>query len=88
MLPLPAARGLLDPQYGARVFSKAFSLCQHEDLLVNRLELLYQKKFQAMADVVAADIRSVSPETEVVLRLVELPHPWDFEEVYLSLIHI
>jgi len=61
------------------------SLCQHEDLLVSRFELLYQEKYQAMAEAVAADIRSVSPETEVVLRLVELAQPWDFEEVYGAL---
>ncbi|MEK7992242.1 MAG: RNA repair transcriptional activator RtcR family protein, partial [Planctomycetota bacterium] len=63
----------------------SISLCQHEDLLINRFELLYQKKFQAMADVIAEDIRSVSPETEVVLRLVEFEQPWDFEEVYGAL---
>lgn len=61
------------------------SLCQHEDLLIHRFELLYQKKFQAMADGIAEDIRSVSPETDVVLRLVEFEQPWDFEEVYGAL---
>lgn len=63
----------------------SISLCQQEDLLINRFELLYQKKFQAMADVIAEDIRNVSPETEVVLRLVEFEKLWDFEEVYGAL---
>lgn len=63
----------------------SISLCQHEDLLIHRFELLYQKKFQAMADVIADDIRSVSPETEVVQHLVEFEQPWDFEEVYGAL---
>ena len=61
------------------------SICQHEDLLIDRFELLYQQRFQSLAQVIAEDIRSVSPETEVVLRLVELAQPWDFEEVYGAL---
>lgn len=61
------------------------NLCQHEELLINRFELLYQKKFQSLTDLIAADIRSVSPETEVVPRLLELDQPWDFEQVYGSL---
>ena len=61
------------------------SLCQQEDLLIGRFELLYSKKFQTLADVIRDDIRSVSPETEVNLRLVEFNQPWDFEEVYGAL---
>ena len=61
------------------------SLCQHDDLLVGRFELLYQRKFQTLADMIRDDIRSISPETEVVLRDVELNQPWDFEEVYGAL---
>lgn len=61
------------------------SLCQHENLLLDRLELLYQKKFASLARAVIGDIATVSPETEV--RLVELPidDPWDFQEVYAAL---
>jgi transcriptional regulatory protein RtcR len=61
------------------------SLCQQEDLLIARFELLCSKKFQSLAEIVRDDIRSVSPETEVVLRLVEFDQPWDFEEVYGAL---
>ncbi|MEI6219150.1 MAG: RNA repair transcriptional activator RtcR [bacterium] len=78
----------LDRSHGPdrwNLWRPSVGLCQHEDLLINRFELLFQKKFQAMADVVAEDIRSVSPETEVVQRLVEFEHPWDFEEVYGAL---
>ena len=58
------------------------ALCQHQDLLVDRFELLYDPRFQSLFDVVAADIRHVSPDTEV--RPVELPlsDPWDFQQVY------
>jgi transcriptional regulatory protein RtcR len=59
--------------------------CQHEDLLVDRFELLHPQRFTAMAETVRDDIRHVSPETEVRLVLDETSDPWDFEEVYGSL---
>ncbi|MBI5536524.1 MAG: sigma 54-interacting transcriptional regulator [Deltaproteobacteria bacterium] len=62
------------------------SLCQHEDLLVDRLELLYQRRYTALAQTVTADIQSVSPETEVVHRLIEFEDAWDLEEVYGALL--
>jgi transcriptional regulatory protein RtcR len=58
------------------------SICQHDDLLIHRFELLYSRKYTRLAEILREDIRSVSPETEVVLRLSEFNHPWDFEEVY------
>ena len=61
------------------------SLCQHDDLLIDRFDLLYSKSFQALAELTRNDIRSVSPETEVVLHCVEFDQPWDFEEVYGAL---
>ena len=60
-------------------------LCRHEDLLIRRLELLSQAQFRPLADAVIADIRSVSPETEVRLHQLALDDPWDFEEVYGAL---
>jgi transcriptional regulatory protein RtcR len=59
--------------------------CQHEDLLVDRFELLHPQRFTALAETVRADIRHVSPETEVRLVPQETSDPWDFEEVYGSL---
>ena len=41
------------------------ALCQHEDLLVHRFELLYSAPHQGLVDQLAADIRQVSPETEL-----------------------
>ena len=61
------------------------ALCQHENFLINRFELLYQKKFSALARIVSEDIRAVSPETDVRLTEVDLDDPWDFEEVYGAL---
>jgi transcriptional regulatory protein RtcR len=61
------------------------ALCQHENLLIHRFELLYQKKFAAIARSVVDDIATVSPETEVKLGEIQLNDPWDFEEVYGAL---
>ncbi len=61
------------------------ALCQHEDLLIDRFDLLGQAKFLSLAKTVAADIRSVSPETEIVLHTVEFRDPWDFEDVFGAL---
>ncbi len=61
------------------------ALCQHEDLVIHRLELLYQKQYGKLAEGVIADIRSASPETEVRSHFLELKDPWDFGEVYAEL---
>lgn len=58
------------------------SLCQHEDFVVDRLELLLERRYQSLADQVTEDINSVSPETEVVHHIVEQDDPWDFANVY------
>jgi transcriptional regulatory protein RtcR len=59
--------------------------CQHEDLLISRLELLYPTRFEQLANTVRADISQVSPETEVRLWPHDTADPWDFEEVYGAL---
>jgi transcriptional regulatory protein RtcR len=58
------------------------ALCQHEDLLVHRLELLYQRRYTKLLEQLTEDIRSISPETEVRAHAVELADPWDFELVF------
>jgi transcriptional regulatory protein RtcR len=84
--------GLLGPRLDAGLNADRWSLwrptvavCQHENLLVDRFELLYEQKGTKLAGVIAADIASVSPETEVRLHLVPMKDPWDFEEVYAAL---
>ncbi len=62
------------------------SLCQHQNLLIDRLELLYQKEFQPLLDLSCKDIESVSPETEIATHEISLKNPWDFEEVF-ALLH-
>jgi transcriptional regulatory protein RtcR len=43
------------------------AICQHDDLLVHRFELLHPERSRALAESVSNDIRQVSPETEVRL---------------------
>lgn len=58
------------------------AMCQHEDLVIDRLELLHGARSVGLAKRVAADIRQVSPETEVNRVELTLPDPWDFGLVY------
>ena len=79
---------MLDSGKGSERWEKwrpTVSLCMHEDFLVDRFELLYQKKFSALANLLANDIKDVSPETQVNPVEVEFANPWDFEEVYGAL---
>jgi transcriptional regulatory protein RtcR len=62
------------------------SVCQHEDLLVDRFELLHQRRFAGLARTITEDIQRVSPETEVVSREVEFEDAWDLEQVYGALL--
>ncbi|MFI4917690.1 MAG: RNA repair transcriptional activator RtcR [Phycisphaerales bacterium JB060] len=61
------------------------SLCQHEDLVVDRLELIHAERAGGLAELVEADIATVSPETRIRRHVVEMGNPWDFEEVYAAL---
>lgn len=58
------------------------ALCQHEDLLIDRFDILYQREFTNLFNQVEKDIARVSPETEVIGHQVTFENPWDFEEVY------
>ncbi len=79
---------VLDSGRGPRRWDKwrpTVSLGQHEDLLLHRIELLFQPEFRAIAQTVQEDLHAVSPETEVVLHELDLSDPWDFEEVWGAL---
>jgi len=78
----------IDQGKGAARWEKwrpSVSLCQQEDLLVDRFELIHPPDCEPLAKLVASDIHAVSPETEVVLRPIEVRDPWDFEQVYATL---
>ncbi len=84
--------GLLGTTLDARKGSKRWerwrptvSLCQHEDFVVDRFELIHNRQSTALAEQIEKDILSVSPETTVVRHIVEMDDAWDFEEVYTKL---
>lgn len=62
------------------------AICQHSDLLIDRFELLYQRRYINLAERIKEDIRYVSPETDVVPHETDFTDPWDFGEVY-SVLH-
>lgn len=64
----------------------SISLCQHEDIVFDRFELLVQRVEQPLVKTIAEDIACISPETEVCLTEVQIDDPWDFEEVYGALL--
>ncbi len=61
------------------------SICQHEDLLVDRFELLHQGRDLGLAEKLCEDLKMVSPETTVNLHALKHKDPWDFEGVYADL---
>ena len=61
-------------------------ICRHEDLLVDRFELLHAPREAALARLLADDIAAVSPETSVQTRAIDFGDPWDFERVYGALL--
>jgi transcriptional regulatory protein RtcR len=78
----------LDSGQGAGRWEKwrpTVSLLQHEDTVVDRLELLHAPQHTALAELVRRDIATVSPETEVRLTAIETRDAWDFGEVYATL---
>ena len=60
-------------------------LCQQEDLLIHRLELIHDARSRGLFERLRNDIASVSPETVVKGVEITLRDPWDFEEVYTTL---
>ncbi len=58
------------------------SVCQHKDMPVERLELMFSPQFLALAKQLQEDIGVISPNTLVQLHTLNFKDPWDFEEVY------
>ena len=78
----------LDSGQGAGRWSKwrpTVSLMQHEDQVIDRLELLYSSRYDKLAQTLVQDIANVSPETRVNLVDSDVQDPWDFGEMYASL---
>jgi transcriptional regulatory protein RtcR len=61
------------------------ALTQQDDIIIDRIELLYSGHFENLIRQVSDDIASVSPETKVVPRHLQIENAWDFEDVYGTL---
>ena len=86
------AIGLLGPTLDAGKDQKRWNrwrpsvgLHLQPDLVINRFEMLHQRRFDNLAEGIANDIRQVSPQTSVHSRHIEFSDPWDFEDVYAAL---
>ena len=78
----------LDAGQGAGRWEKwrpTLSLVQHEDLVVDRLELLHTPRHGGLALQLQKDIATMSPETVVNLVAMDIADPWDFGEMYAAL---
>ena len=78
----------LDSGLGAGRWEKwrpTLSLVQHEDMQVDRIELLHAPQHTKLATQIQADVASVSPETVVRLVPMDMADPWDFGTVYAAL---
>ncbi|MGE3171961.1 MAG: RNA repair transcriptional activator RtcR [Planctomycetota bacterium] len=64
------------------------AMCQHDDLLVRRLVLLCDRRHRGLYEQVAADVRSVSPDTVVEAFPFAVRDPWDFEQVFDALFEV
>ncbi|MGP6085764.1 RNA repair transcriptional activator RtcR [Antarctobacter jejuensis] len=65
-----------------RRWKPTVSLVTHDGFAVDRLEILYDMRFQRLAGHVQKEVQAARPETEVLLRNLDLSNPWDFQEVY------
>ena len=61
------------------------ALCRQPDMVIKRFELLHGSRELTGAELVAKDIATVSPETEVRRHVVDFGDPWDFEQVFEAL---
>ena len=67
---------------GRRGWRPTVALCQEPGFEIDRLELIFDYKFNRLAHDVQREIARVSPDTEVLLQRMDLDDPWDLQEVY------
>jgi transcriptional regulatory protein RtcR len=58
------------------------ALCQQDDLVIDRFDLIHDRRHTKLAELIEEDVRGVSPETEIVHHIIDFENPWDFQEVY------
>lgn len=67
------------------VWRPSVALAMQEELHFDRYYLLYQPDFRALCRRIEEDIRTCSPDTEVIAEAIAFRDPWDFGEVYSKL---
>ncbi|MGC3971140.1 MAG: RNA repair transcriptional activator RtcR [Pirellulales bacterium] len=76
-------------KFGPSRWSKwrpSVSLHMHDDLRVDRFVMLHGSAHGRLAQYIAEDIATVSPETKVERQVIDFADAWDFEEVYGKLL--
>lgn len=61
------------------------AVCQHQDMVVDRMEIIHDNHAETLALRIVADIAQVSPETQARQHVMNLKNPWDFGEVYAAM---
>lgn len=64
----------------------SLSILMHEDFVIDRFELLVLDRNLNHAQQLIDDMKTISPETQVRVHSISIGNPWDFEEVFASLL--
>ena len=67
------------------VWRPSVALAMQNDLRFDKYILIYPPDYERLLGKVTADIKSCSPETEIITIPIFMDDPWDFEEVYSKL---
>ncbi len=62
-----------------------FAIALHEELAIDRFDLLYNRPENRLAKQIGGDIQGHNDQAEVNLHHINYRNPWDFEEVYAKL---
>jgi transcriptional regulatory protein RtcR len=62
------------------------NICSHPELEVDQYHLLFEKRYEPLAQTVMEDVAAISPETKMLPHLLEFRNAWDFEMVYTALL--
>ncbi|PID66105.1 MAG: transcriptional regulator [Gammaproteobacteria bacterium] len=62
-----------------------FAIALHEELAIDRFDLLYNRPESRLAKQIGGDIQGHNEQAEVNLHHINYRDPWDFEEVYAKL---
>ncbi|MBO4303769.1 MAG: RNA repair transcriptional activator RtcR [Lentisphaeria bacterium] len=61
------------------------ALAMQEDLHFDQYYMIFDPRFQPLMERTCEDIRTCSPDTEILPVPISFADPWDFEEVYAKL---